>query len=510
MKLFRRMQTVIRGRRLLAAGAFVFLGYVFANNLRPWPRYEVQTEAKTHNLLESIRGWPSPPPVQVVLNHVSDDGRQVIVGVYDGNDSWLKIWDARTGMEMTPVHWRDAGWRRLLDDRLYGVGMERLLADPAGREFLQDAEAWTTLCKRLSSDHDRNEVRPRYRWQPAPLPFNCIALSADGRLVARQPANGPSGPILLQLLTGGPVVEEVRTGRRVVTFPIGVGHLLLAPGGRSAVSGLDLTRGRYDILYIRSGLLFGEEGVPKQPTDQPYLRLWDLERRKRRGELLLPHPPHHVEFSPDGQYLFATAWSNLVRVWDAETGQPVADLHARQTPHFMDGGRLLVAPSDDKLTLHFWETATGQTLPDWDLAPPRNGAIDGLTFAGDRFVFAEVNPNAVPPGGSGVKFLDKAEEWISERMSGDRKWKDHQQVIVLDAVERRTLCQVPGITGSVSPNGHWLATLDADGVVRVWELPLGRPWVRGFAYAAAVFLGGWVVFGLPRRLRRRPAASGAA
>jgi WD40 repeat protein len=499
MTSFRRLRSLMRGRRLLAAGAFLFLGYVFANNLSPWPRYALRTEAKTGR--ELARTHRSPPPPRTVLNHVSDDGRQVIVGVYDGNNSWLELWDPRTGADLTPAHWRGAGWRQLLDDRLYGVGVERLLDNPAGRVFLQDAEVWTTHCGRLTSDPVGDGVRPRHPWERGPLPFNCIAVSPDGRLIARQPPHGPPGPIVTRALTGGPVVEEVDTGRRIATFPLGVGHLLLAPGGRSAISGRHLTRGD-DVLYVPRSLIFEEDGVPRRRTDQPYLSLWDLDARRRRAELLLPNPPYHVEFSPDGRYVYATTWSNLMRLWDADTGRPVADIYTSPKPHFMAGGRLLVAPSDDQETLHIWETATGLPLVDWDLEPPPIGRIDGFTFSGDRYVLAGVDPDAVRPGKSGVKFLDRAEEWISERVSGERKWKDGHQVMVLDLVDRRTLGRARGLAGTVSPNGRWLATLDADGVVRVWELPLRRPWARGFGYAAAVFAGGWVVVGLRRRAAR--------
>ena len=76
-----RLWNVVRGRRLLAAGAFVFLGYLFANNLRPWPRYEVQTGAKLDQSPIRIRG----PAFWGTVEHLSDDGRQVTVGIRHGD-----------------------------------------------------------------------------------------------------------------------------------------------------------------------------------------------------------------------------------------------------------------------------------------------------------------------------------------------------------------------------------------------------------------------------------------
>ena len=489
MSPFRRLSSVVRGRRLLAAGAFLFLAYLFANNLSPRPRYVVQTGGK----VQPVDAWKGCVPPRTMMNHVSDDGCLVIVGV-SGGPYRLELWDTRTGVDRTPVHWTEPRWTQFLiagDE----PELDRFLADPEGRAFVLDAGAWVALDERFTPF--RTETGRSY---PDGLCF-----SPDGCLVSYTPPKKRSSSALVWVLTGGPVVEETRTGRRVATFPAGTGQVLPAPGGRTAVSSRQLPDDRLRIRP-RICLWFDEEGPPKKPTDRPYLSLWDLEERRHRAELLFPSPLLRVEYSPDGRYLFATTFSDLVRLWDAETGRPVADLYASQPPHFMAGGRLLVAASEDQLTLHFWDAATGRALADWDLEPPRNGRIDGLTFARDRFVFAEIDPDAGPAGGSGVRFLDRAAEWMSERVSGERRWKDRRQVLVLDVIERRTIGPVPGVAGNVSTNGRWLAALDADGVVRVWDLPIGRPWVRGFAYAATVFAGGWLVFGLPRRVWRGRAA----
>src|SRR5262245_35308287 len=151
MKRLRRLWNVVRGRRLLAAGAFVFLGYLFANNLSPESRHVAQTGAKVAPL-DTSRGqerWPT-------VGHVSDDGREVVVCIHVGNaagwDGRLELWDVRAGVDRTPAHWNEPAWQVLLagsfrDD---GTGLTTLVADPAGREFLRDGAAWAVLRGRLA------------------------------------------------------------------------------------------------------------------------------------------------------------------------------------------------------------------------------------------------------------------------------------------------------------------------------------------------------------------------
>jgi WD40 repeat protein len=503
MTTFGRLRSAVRGRRLPAAGAFLFLGYLFANNLPPEARYSVRTEAKVNRVV-GIR-WGELPLPWTAAEHVSDDGRRVVVGSYDGGRIRLEAWDARTRANQTPAHWKEPEWLRLLGDRSE-AGLAKLFADPGGREFLEDPTAWDHLHQRLAADGAPDNIRlTRYRGGLSKSPASDgLAFSPDGRFIAYPHPQGRSLPVVQWALAGGPVVEEARTGRRLTTFPAGVSRVLVAPGGRTAISG-SLPTGEWRDAFI----LAYEEDDSKRPTDRPYLSLWDLETRTRRAELLLPYRPFHVEYDPDGRYVFAVTRSNLVRWWDAESGRPVGDLYCPNQPSFLDGGRVLVGVFDDGRELQFWDAATGRELVSWEPDWPKCGRLVGrLDIPDGRHVFAEFDPHDTRDTGPPVPVVDKFVEWLSDRVPDGPTARHRRQIIVLDAIDRRTLGQVPGVSAAVSPNGRWLAAVDADGVVRVWELPVGRPWARGFAYAAAVFAGGWVVVGLPRRLRR-PAASAA-
>ena len=57
------------------------------------------------------------------------------------------------------------------------------------------------------------------------------------------------------------------------------------------------------------------------------MKLWDA--RAAEPERTLPHPtwvPRAV-FFPDGTTLATACWDNVIRIWDAASGQPIKTLH---------------------------------------------------------------------------------------------------------------------------------------------------------------------------------------
>ena len=498
MSPFHRLSSVVRGRRLLAAGAFLFLAYLFANNLSPQPRYVVQTGAKLDRSTFTLRG----PGYWGTAEHLSDDGRQVMVAAHQGDfriyDTRLELWEVRTGADRTPRHWQAKDWQDLLWDgaNWTDTGLMELLSNPSGREILCDEASWAELRRRFTIRWDQAGPRRRRpgpaaddrakpdRWWPKSIRF-----SPDGRFLSYVSLAGWPLDFVSDVDGDGTTVEDVRTGQRIAMLRGVKYELVIAPGGRTAVS--------RNIPDTRVG-------------EQPWLTLWDLETSTRRAELLLPEQSRQVGYSPNGRYVFATTSPYSLRWWDTETGRQVSEVGSPVNWGLLNGGRVLVVNPNQDEVLDFWEVATGQPLGDWELDTPSVGRISQPQCCGnDRYLIASCDPTARPMRLSGVTFLDRGVEWLSDRLSDDQKWHDRQHVLVLDAVSRRAEGVVPGRSGTVSPNGRWLAALDADGVVRVWDLPIGRPWVRGFAYASAVFGGGWLVFGLPRRVWRGRAARGA-
>jgi hypothetical protein len=75
------------------------------------------------------------------------------------------------------------------------------------------------------------------------------------------------------------------------------------------------------------------------------------------------------------------------------------------------------------------------------------------------------------------------EEWIAERLP-DRSAESRTRILVVDTDRQRPVAKLPGESAVFSHNGRWLATLDGGGVLRVYELPLRKPWLRILSYTA--------------------------
>jgi hypothetical protein len=85
----------------------------------------------------------------------------------------------------------------------------------------------------------------------------------------------------------------------------------------------------------------------------------------------------------------------------------------------------------------------------------------------------------------------------------ERSW-----VLLVNVNERREIAHLPGRSACFSRNGDWLATLDEEGVVRVWHLPLRQPWQKIIRNAECATLITWALI-LPAGLfvRRQRARS---
>lgn len=460
----RRLSRLVRPRRLLAAGAFLFLGYVFANNLSPEARYTVRTDARVRHpqsYRESSR-WAT-------VSHVADDGERISLRIHHGEalrwKSTLELWDVRAGADRTPAHWREPAFQDLLGGNFRDddTGLAALLVHRAGREFLCSEAAWAAIRDRLTAGG--------------------VRFSPDGRYVSYRIPVGRQ--------TDGTAIDDLRTGRRVATLSELTDRLTVAPDGRTGVS-------------------------PGQPAADGTRRLvlWDLATATRRAELSLPPAQettpsmktggwHRIKYSPDGRYVFADSYQPaLVRWWDVVTGQPVGEVVTFGSPGLVPDGREVVVCQPGGPTVEYWPAVGGPVANRWQPDWPAGQQYGGWTFAdGRQHALAGLVPERAPPTRRSFQALDEAAEWLSERLFDRRAAYQPREILVLDVIERRTLGRIPGASGMVSGNGRWLATLDADGLVRVWELPVGRPWVRGFAYAAAVLVGVWVLGRLWRRRR---------
>jgi hypothetical protein len=499
----RRLFTLLRKPVLLVPLIFFAWTCFFRAQLSPSPQFVVQTGAANNWAMSSFS-----PSTWSTLRYLSNDGREVIIGIHHGRffkgiSSRLQLWDTRTGMNETPSFWDDPEWQELLSEPLWiDTGMFELLSLPGGKKFLCDEKAWSALRERLrrsrarALDDMRKTLRPVDDSEATRLFPEHTYFSPDGRLFASVVRNGLPLYLVSDSLGDGTAIEDVETGESVAVLPKVTSRIIIAPDRQTAVSL------NYDV---------------EREGEQPRLLLWDLKSSKRRAELLLPvvGMPFHFAYSADGKYVFAnyTVWTPMsrdVRWWDSSSGRQIGRVTNAGDTALVDGGRVLVTHPHrsvenamaESYLLCFWHVATGEKLGEWDMPADSKdtGMIDDLASSdSNRYLAVSFDPDYGRP----LRADPAIVEWVRRFIGPKSAREDRHQIHLLDILERRELARLPGWLARLSGDGGWLATIDEAGVVRVWELPLGRPWGSILAYAAAATLACWLLIVVLNRLRRR-------
>jgi WD40 repeat protein len=385
-------------------------------------------------IFDADTGQPAGPPLRGHDKHVqsiaySPDGDRIVTG---SNDKTVRIWDAHTGQ---PIGAPLRGHQDVVNGVAYSPDGHRI------------ATAGNDKTIRIWDAHTGQPIGAPLRGD---VEIQSIAFSPDGHRLASGDRNG-----VVQrwdVDTGQPVGEPLSTGQRAITATVAFspdGHRIAVAGGiDSAVHLFDAQSGvptgqLSGHTSTVNGVAFSRDGhTIATGSDDRTVRLWDAQTLQPLGPPLTGHQNAvgPIAFSPDGKRVVSGAMDDTVRVWDALNGRPLTGHHDAVTrvAFSPDGKRIASASSDN--TVRLWDAQTHQPV-----GAPLAGHEDWILCV------------AFSPDGRRI-----ASASIDKTV---RIW----DAVTLTPVGQPLRQDAPVNTVAFSPDGQLIATGSDDMTVRIWN-----------------------------------------
>jgi WD40 repeat protein/3',5'-cyclic AMP phosphodiesterase CpdA len=384
----------------------------------------------------------------------SPDGRRLASGAEDGT---VRVWDAESGKPVRRLEAHD-GWVQTVGFSPDGGCLMSGGGD--GRVRLWEARSGRLL--RTLEGHGG--------W------VQSVAFSPDGRWLASGPDDG-----VVRVWE----VDSGRLLRRLEGHTDRVRSVSVSPAGRWLASGAD--DGVVRVWDAESGKLLrrqqahrgGARSVSFSPDGRwlasggadRAVRIWDADSGKplRALEGHRAHA-HAVSCSPDGRWLASAGADGAVKVWDADTGRLVRALESPGgrvlSVSFGPGGRSLATGGGDG-PVKLWDRESGRLVRTLE---GHYGAAQSVSFGPDGRWLAS-------GGGDGVVRVWEAESGrLLRTMEHHGPQASAQGPGPVQRLMRRWH-RLPGSavqSVSVSADGRWLASGDADGAVKLWDAEEGH------------------------------------
>jgi WD40 repeat protein/Flp pilus assembly protein TadD len=273
--------------------------------------------------------------------------------------------------------------------------------------------------------------------------------SPDGRFVATWS------------LAGGNDARHWRLPRSHSRSPLPVAELARLPERK------DYYRSAKFDLRARSVVLGGLQ----RDNETPNVLLVDVATGAVRGTSVRHlETVREVAFSPDGRYFATASFDTTARVWETATGRPAGPPlphtnYVAAVAFSPDGNTLAAGDFEPKGLIKLWDWRTGK-----EVRPPlrHDDIVLKVSFSPDGRFLAVL----------------KADDWSKK-----------PELLIWDVASGTTVVRVPYTNPEIRhelearfrPDGQAVAARDADGVLRLWEVPSGT------LLGERALDGGWVM-----------------